>query len=83
MKKSVVLTGMMGVGKTTIGITLQKLIKFKFIDMDTLIEKKEGKTIKNIFDTNGEKYFRNLEKKEAIKYLKREKLEKIINQKLI
>ena len=42
--------------------------------MDTLIEKKEGKTIKNIFDTNGEKYFRNLEKKEAIKYLKREKL---------
>ena len=40
MKKSLVLTGMMGVGKSTIGRLLAKRLKVKFIDVDKIIEKK-------------------------------------------
>ena len=39
MKKSLVLTGMMGVGKSTIGRLLAKRLKVKFIDVDKVIEK--------------------------------------------
>ena len=54
---------MMGVGKSTIGRILAKRLKIKFIDVDKIIEKNERKTIKQIFEENGEKYFRKLEKK--------------------
>ena len=63
MKKSLVLTGMMGVGKTTIGKLLAKRLKVKFIDVDKIIERNEKKSIKRIFEDNGEKYFRKLEEK--------------------
>ena len=63
MNKSLVLTGMMGVGKSTIGRLLAKRLKIKFVDVDRIIEKNERKTIKQIFDENGETYFRKLEKK--------------------
>ena len=65
MEKSLVLTGMMGVGKTTIGKLLAKKLNFYHIDSDRLIEKKYKKTIKEIFTENGEKFFRNAEE-EAI-----------------
>ena len=71
MKKSLVLTGMMGVGKSTIGRLLAKRLKVKFIDVDKVIEKKEQKSIKKIFEDNGEKYFRKLEEKITFKTLKR------------
>ena len=70
MNKSLVLTGMMGVGKSTIGRLIAKRLKIKFIDVDKVIEKKEKKTIKRIFEDNGEKYFRNLEEKTTLKILK-------------
>ena len=70
MNKSLVLTGMMGVGKSTIGRILAKRLKIKFIDVDKIIEKNERKTIKQIFEENGEKYFRKLEKKITLKLLK-------------
>ena len=73
MNKSLVLTGMMGVGKSTIGRLLAKRLKIKFIDVDKIIEKNEKKTIKQIFDENGEKYFRKLEKKITLKLLKNKK----------
>ena len=41
MNKSLVLTGMMGVGKSTIGRLIAKRLKIKFIDVDKIIEKKE------------------------------------------
>ena len=70
MKKSLVLTGMMGVGKSTIGRLIAKRLKIKFIDVDKVIEKKEKKTIKRIFEDHGEKYFRKLEEKTTLKILK-------------
>ena len=64
---------MMGVGKSTIGRILAKRLKIKFIDVDKIIEKNERKTIKQIFEENGEKYFRKLEKKITLKLLKNKK----------
>ena len=74
MNKSLVLTGMMGVGKSTIGRLLAKRLKIKFVDVDRIIEKNERKTIKQIFDENGETYFRKLEKKITLKLLKNKKI---------
>ena len=70
MKKSLVLTGMMGVGKSTIGRLIAKRLKVKFIDVDKVIERRERKSIKRIFDDNGETYFRKLEEKITLKILK-------------
>ncbi len=72
MKKNLVLTGMMGVGKSTIGRSLSKKLNMRFIDLDRLIEKRESTTIKEIFKEKGEKYFRDLERKMALKKLKQE-----------
>ena len=73
MNKSLVLTGMMGVGKSTIGRLLAKRLKVKFIDVDKVIEKKEKKSIKRIFNENGEVYFRKLEERVTFKILKNKK----------
>ena len=73
MEKSLVLTGMMGVGKTTIGKLLAKRLKVKFIDVDKIIERNEKKSIKRIFEDNGEKYFRKLEEKITLKIIKKKK----------
>ena len=56
MNKSLILTGMMGVGKSTVGKELSKKLGYKFIDMDNLIEKKENMTITKIFRIKGENY---------------------------
>ena len=62
MKKNLVLTGMMGVGKSTIGKSpAYKTFIYAFIDVDRLIEKKEGKKINVIFRNKGESFFRKLE----------------------
>ena len=64
---------MMGVGKSTIGRLLAKRLKVKFIDVDKIIEKKERKSIKRIFDESGEKYFRKIEEKITLKILNNKK----------
>ena len=48
MKKKIVLIGMMGSGKSTVGKILSKTLKLNFIDTDILIEKKCGLKIKEI-----------------------------------
>mgnify|MGYP001171686359 FL=1 len=70
IKKNLVLIGMMGSGKSTIGSIIAKRLKFEFIDIDMKIEKMEKRTIKKIFQENGEKYFRDLEEIVTLKQLK-------------
>lgn len=62
-KKIIAIIGLMGVGKTTIGVKLAEKLKYYFIDCDQEIEDREKRTIKEIFEQDGEKYFREIEKK--------------------
>ncbi len=61
-KNIIALIGLMGVGKTTIGLKLSEKLGYYFIDSDQEIEDKEHKSVKEIFAKNGEKYFREIEK---------------------
>jgi len=63
LKKNLTLTGMMGVGKTTIGKAISKQLSMQFIDIDSIIEKKLKLTIKKIFENKGEAFFREFEEK--------------------
>jgi len=56
-----ILIGFMGTGKTSVGKLLSSKLNTRFIDMDNEIEKREQKTISNIFKDYGEDYFRKLE----------------------
>ena len=63
MSVNIVLTGLMGSGKTTVGKLLTKKIKgYTLVDVDDVLQDLEGITITEIFETKGEEYFRNLEK---------------------
>ncbi len=58
---NIVLIGFMGSGKTSIGKTLAAQFDKKFIDMDREIELESGRSIRDIFEEEGESYFRDLE----------------------
>lgn len=73
MRKNLVLTGMMGVGKSTIGKRVASRLSFNFIDIDQLIEQKEGCSINLIFKKKGENYFRKLENDITLSQLKKNK----------
>ena len=70
MKKNLVLIGMMGCGKSTIGKIVSKKSDLEFIDTDELIENQERMKIKEIFEKKGESYFRQVEEKIVAKVLK-------------
>ena len=59
--KNISLIGFMGSGKTTVGKILAKKLDFLFIDIDRVIELKDGRKISDIFRIYGEDYFRELE----------------------
>lgn len=61
--RSIVLIGLMGAGKTTIGRRLAKKLHMPFADADTEIEKAAGKTVPEIFEEHGEQYFRDGERR--------------------
>ena len=71
LKKNLVLTGMMGSGKTTIGKSLSQRLNMQFADIDDIIEKKNGLSISMIFEQRGEKDFRQEEEVESKNALKR------------
>ena len=58
----IVLVGLSGSGKSTIGTALSKQLNFSFIDIDERIEKSEGLSINEIFAQQGEGRFRELER---------------------
>ncbi len=61
LKKSVVMTGMMGAGKTAVGTALARLIGVSFLDSDAQIEAAANLSIAEIFENYGEAFFRDKE----------------------
>ena len=61
--RNIFLIGMMGCGKSQTGSKLAELLKYKYIDLDLLIEKLAKKSINQIFNDEGEDDFRELEAK--------------------
>lgn len=59
--KNIVLIGMMGCGKSTIGALLSEKLGRKLVDTDALIVEREGRSISEMFAAEGEGYFRDLE----------------------
>ena len=73
LNKNIVFLGMMGSGKSSIGNLVSKKLNIPFIDIDILIEDHAGMSITEIFENNGEDYFRSLEEKITLKSLKSKK----------
>ncbi len=69
-KENLVFLGMMGSGKSSIGLLLAKKLRLNFIDIDKEIENELGLSIKKIFEIKGEEYFRKFEEKITLKKLK-------------
>tara|TARA_Y100000768_G_scaffold194519_1_gene145970 strand:- start:248 stop:760 length:513 start_codon:yes stop_codon:yes gene_type:complete len=72
-KENLVFLGMMGSGKSSIGLLMSKKLNINFIDIDNEIEKKIGAKISKIFENYGEKYFREIEEIITLKSLKEKK----------
>ena len=62
------LIGMPGSGKTTLGKRLAKEMLMTFVDLDKEIEKREGKSVQQVFAESGEDYFRQVESKELTEW---------------
>ncbi len=58
---NIVLTGLMGTGKSSVGKRLASALGLDFVDTDKLIEEQEGRAISEVFDCEGELYFRSVE----------------------
>ena len=69
-KKNLVLCGMSASGKSSIGHLVSKRLNINFVDIDKIIEKKMKMKIFDIFKKKGENFFRKLEEKTTIKFLK-------------
>lgn len=63
MKDNIVLIGMPGVGKSTVGVILAKMIGYQFIDADLLIQKQEGKLLHEIISEKGTDGFIEIEER--------------------
>lgn len=61
-KGNIILSGFMGSGKTSIGRRLAAALHMEFVDIDIYIERRAGKTVREIFDAHGEAHFRALER---------------------
>lgn len=57
----IILNGITGSGKSTLGRSIAKSLKYKFIDLDSYLEMSQSTSISSIFEEYGEDYFRKLE----------------------
>ena len=65
MKKNIVLIGMPGSGKTTVGRRLAEMLDMEFVDTDALVEREQGMSVPQIFQQFGEPAFRDMESRAA------------------
>ena len=65
MKRHIVLIGLPGAGKTTVGRMVAERLHAGFVDIDNVLIRKEGKPISMIFAEKGEQAFRDMERKEV------------------
>lgn len=61
LKRNIILIGLMGAGKTTVGKRLAECLSYHFQDTDLLLEQRTKDTISHIFTEHGEEYFRDME----------------------
>ena len=66
---AIALIGLSGSGKSTVGLFLAERLGLPHLDVDLVLEQREGRTIREIFDTDGEPYFRALEREITIELL--------------
>ncbi|MFL2963904.1 MAG: shikimate kinase [Methylophilaceae bacterium] len=74
MVSKIILVGMMGAGKTTIGKLLSNKLGYDFVDLDKIIEEKSGVKINTIFEIEGEAGFREREFQVLRDSIKKEKV---------
>ena len=67
--RRIALVGLRGAGKTIIGKKVSARLRWRFVELDELIEKAAGLTLQNIFDLHGEEYYRRLEHEVLIDFL--------------
>lgn len=75
--KNIVLIGYMGCGKTTVGKNLARICNYTFLDTDEWIEEQQGRSISEVFATDGEEAFREMET-QCIQTLIDQKLERYV-----
>lgn len=61
MGKNIILIGMMGTGKSTVGRLVADTLGYALIDLDAEIERMDGRSIPEMFEADGESYFRDVE----------------------
>jgi shikimate kinase len=63
------IVGYMGSGKSTVGHIVAESLRWEFVDLDEAVAKRTGLSIPEIFESSGEPYFRNLERRELLNAL--------------
>jgi shikimate kinase len=74
MPQIISLIGYRGTGKSTVGMRLARRLKWQWIDADNEIERRAGRSIKEIFATDGEPTFRQLEREVIVELLGRHQI---------
>ena len=72
-KENIVFLGMMGSGKTSIGSIVSRRLNLNFFDIDQAIENDQNMKVAKIFETKGENFFREIEKKITLDILRNKK----------
>ena len=62
-KSNIILIGMPGVGKSTVGVVLAKILGYHFVDTDLVIQEKEGRLLKDIIEQEGNEGFIKIEER--------------------